>query len=74
MEQEYLALLFSAMCMMFSGGVIVGVFWRGLRRQAHEGTDRFNPRPGTQPFRPKSRLKPFHRSPDMLTDNESKNP
>jgi hypothetical protein len=62
-----------ALCVAFLGGVLVGAFWRVFRDEDRSSTDRY-PRPGTQPFRPESKIRPFRRSVDMLTEDESKPP
>jgi hypothetical protein len=59
MEQEYLALLFSAMCLMFFGGAFAGMMFWQFRIEDRESSRRF-PRPGTEPFRP------YRKHPDML--------
>lgn len=41
--------------------------WRVLELNARESDTRRYPRPGTQPFRPESKIKPFRKHPDMLT-------
>jgi hypothetical protein len=47
-------------------------FWNALKRTRRDGTDRYNPRPGSQPFRPDSKVKPFKRSRDMLNGDSLK--
>lgn len=59
--------------MAFFGGFVVGLTWRVLKASARDGTDRYYPRPGTQPTRPDG-FKPFRKHPDMLIEDESKNP
>lgn len=66
---DYLMLLFSAMCLAGFGGVIVGLFWRSFREDDRDSTGRF-PRPGTEPTRPKE-LQKWRNSPDMLKDEKS---
>jgi len=41
--------------------------WRILELNSRDGDTKRYPRPGTQPFRPESKIKPFKKSPDMLT-------
>lgn len=65
MNETYLGLLFVAMCLCFNGGFLVGVMWFAFRANDRDSTKR-HPRPGTEPFRPASKLKPYKRSPDML--------
>jgi len=68
MEQEYLTLLFAAMCLAFWSGIGVGAVWLHFRIEDRDSSRRF-PRPGTEPFRT------YSRHPDMLKPpDETKNP
>lgn len=75
MNEQYLGLLFTAMCICFNGGFLVGTMWWTFRANERDSTARF-PRPGTQPQRPEG-FKPFKRHPDMLAPidpDETKKP
>lgn len=41
--------------------------WRVLELNQRDGDTRRYPRPGTQPFKPESKIKPLRKSSDMLT-------
>jgi hypothetical protein len=41
--------------------------WRILELNSRDGDTKRYPRPGTEPFRPESKIKPFRKSSDMLT-------
>lgn len=41
--------------------------WRILELNSRDGDTRRYPRPGTEPYRPESKIKPFRKSSDMLT-------
>ena len=70
MSVEYFYLLIAAMTLSFLAGFLSGYFGKQLRRSKRDGTDRYDPRPGSQPFRPDSKLKPFKKSPDMCVEDE----
>lgn len=70
MSVDYLNLLLGAMFLSFLAGFLSGYFGKLLTRSKRDGTDRYDPRPGTQPFKPDSKLKPFKRSKDMCIDDE----
>lgn len=60
-------LLIALLCIMPIVCFGICAFWRGLELNARESDTRRYPRPGTEPFRPESKIKPFRKHPDMLT-------
>ena len=63
-------LLCAAICIMPFITVLACVYACALRIQHREGDTRRFRRPGTEPFRPDSKLKPFKKSPDMCVEDE----
>ena len=60
-------LLFAVLCLSPLVSFALCAVWRTLELNSREGDTRRYPRPGTQPFRPESKIKPFRKSSDMLT-------
>lgn len=64
-QEEIITILCAAPCLAFWLGVFVGMMYSTFAYEDRESSRR-HPRPGTEPFRPDSKLKPYKRSPDML--------
>jgi hypothetical protein len=60
-------LLIAVLCISPLVSWFLCIFWGALKQQRREGTDRYDYRPGSKPFRPESKIKPFRKSSDMLT-------
>lgn len=56
----------------FSGGFFVGIMWMSFRIEDRESTARGQGRPGTQPYKPISKIKPYGKHPDMLDNGTHK--
>jgi hypothetical protein len=65
-ESETIAILCFSFCLMPAMLFAICAVWRVLELNSREGDTRRYPRPGTQPFKPESKIKPFKRSSDML--------
>jgi hypothetical protein len=59
-------LLIAVLCISPLVSFALCAFWRILWLNSRDGDTRRYPRPGTHPFRPESKIKPFKRSPDMV--------
>lgn len=70
-EQDLITVMCGALCIMFWGGVAVGMMYSTFAYEDRNSTARY-PRPGTEPTR--ERFKPFRKHPDMLAPDETENP
>jgi len=59
-------LLIAALCLIPVVTALTAIFACELRIQYRESDTRRLPKPGTQPFRPDSKVKPWKKSDDML--------
>lgn len=66
-EAELIGLLCFCLPPVFTA---VGFFAASLLFTARDADTRRYPRPGTQPFRPESKLKKWYRSDDMLENGQ----
>lgn len=68
MNAEDLSMIICALpCLAFWIGVLAGMMYSTFAYEDRISTNRIeNARPGTTPFKPKSKLRPWHRSKDML--------
>ena len=65
--EDLITAVCGGVCVAFGGGVAVGIMYMSFVYDDRASTKRIeNMKPGTQPFRPDSRLKKWHRHPDML--------
>lgn len=58
--------LLIAICLMPGITCLVCIFACELRIQHRDADTKRYPRPGTEPFRPESKIKPYRKSSDML--------
>lgn len=65
-ESETIAIMCFAFCLLPAIMLAVCGFWRILELNSRDGDTKRYPRPGTEPFRPESKIKPFRKSSDML--------
>lgn len=65
MSDELILLI--ALCLSPFVSFALCAVWRVLELNARENDTRRYPRPGTEPYRPESKIKPFRKSSDMLT-------
>lgn len=65
-ESDVVMIICAAPCIGFWFGVIAGMMYSTFVYEDRASTKK-HPRPGTQPFRPESKIKPFRKSSDMLT-------
>lgn len=59
-------LLIAVLCISPLVSFTLCAVWRTLELNARESDTRRYPRPGTEPFRPDSKLKKWRNHPDML--------